>query len=59
MDAQKRNAVLFAVCPFYFSSVKCYLLLFLYYPIDSPLFFLAFVLFKRGDVSVPGCCYAL
>lgn len=34
----KRNAVLFAVCPFYFSSVKCYLVLFLYSPIDSPLF---------------------
>lgn len=49
---KKEMQCCFAVCPFYFSSVKCYLVLFLYYPIDSPLFFLAFVLYKRGDFSV-------
>lgn len=39
MDAQKEiRCCLLSVCPFYFSSMKCYLVLFLYNPIDSPLF---------------------
>lgn len=47
--AQKNKNKYGVVCclSFYFSRLRCYLVLFLYNPIDSPLFSLAFVHFKR------------